>query len=185
MVDSDAVARARKVRLLITDVDGVLTDGRIFLGPDGPVGAFFCVHDGTAIKYLRRVGIETAFLSGRESEAVAARARMLGIELIAQGAKIKIDAYRALRDRAGVSDEQIAYVGDDLPDLPVLRQVGLAVAVANAVPEVLQVVHMVTERCGGDGALREVAEFILKAQDLWRNIMSRYAAGSPESGQES
>jgi len=184
-VNPDAMERARKVRLLITDVDGVLTDGRIFLGPDGPAGAFFCVQDGTAIKYLRRVGIETAFLSGRESAAVAARARMLGIELLAQGAKIKMEAYRDLRQRAGVTDEQIAYVGDDLPDMPVMRQVGLAVAVANARPEVLKVAHMVTERSGGDGALREVAEFVLRAQDLWRNIMARYGPESPESGQES
>ena len=184
-MDSDAIDRARKVRLLITDVDGVLTDGRIFLGPDGPAGAFFCVHDGTAVKYLRRVGIETAFLSGRESEAVAARARMLDVTLIAQGAKIKMDAYRVLRERAGVTDEQTAYVGDDLPDVPVMRQVGLAIAVANAMPEVREVAHMVTERCGGDGALREVAEFILKAQDLWRNIMARYGPESSESEQES
>jgi 3-deoxy-D-manno-octulosonate 8-phosphate phosphatase (KDO 8-P phosphatase) len=184
-VHSEATDRARKVRLLITDVDGVLTDGRIFLGPAGPLGAFFCVHDGTAIKYLRRVGIETAFLSGRESKAVAARARMLGIELLAQGAKIKIEAYRAIRERAGVTDEQIAYVGDDLPDVPVMRRVGLAIAVANAMPEVREVAHMVTTRCGGDGALREVAEFILKAQDLWSNITARYAPESPESGQES
>lgn len=171
---SDAAAKARNVRLLITDVDGVLTDGRIFLGPDGPQGAFFNVHDGTAVKYLRRVGIETAFLSGRESEAVAARARMLEIELIVQGAKVKIDAYRLIRERTGLADEQIAYVGDDLPDLPVMRQVGLAIAVANAGPEVRQAADMVTEKCGGDGALRELAEFILKAQDKWRLIMARY-----------
>jgi len=184
-VQPDPAGRARKVRLLITDVDGVLTDGRIFLGPDGPEGAFFCVQDGTAVKYLRRVGIETAFLSGRRSTAVAARARMLGIRLIAQGARVKMEAYRTLRRRAGVTDEQIAYVGDDLPDVPVMRQVGLAVAVANAVPEVRQVAHVVTERCGGDGALREVAEFVLKSQDLWRSILARYGPESPESGQES
>ena len=181
----DAIERARKVRLLITDVDGVLTDGRIFLGPDGPTGTFFCVHDGTAIKYLRRVGIETAFLSGRESAAVAARARMLGIELLAQGAKIKMEAYRDLRTRAGVADEEIAYVGDDLPDMPVMRQVGLAITVPNARPEVFEVAHMVTERRGGDGALREIAEFILKAQDLWGNILARYAPESDERRQES
>lgn len=171
---ADAVQKARKVRMVIMDVDGVLTDGRAFYGDAGFQGVFFSVHDGTGIKYLHRSGIRTAIISGRDVEAVRARAGTLGIEEVVQGAKVKLDAYEQIRGRAGLADDEMAYVGDDLPDIPVMRRVGLAVAVPNAVPEVIELADMVTERRGGDGAVRELAEFILKAQGKWQKILERY-----------
>ena len=169
-----AAQRARKVRLVILDVDGVLTDGRAYYAGGGTEGLFFCVHDGTGIKYLRRGGVEVALLTGRDVEAVRDRARVLDLEHVVQGAKIKLEGYERILARVGVDDEEVAYAGDDLPDLPVMRRSGLAVAVPNARPEVIEAADMVTARAGGDGAVRELAEFILKAQDKWDDIMARY-----------
>jgi len=160
--------------LLIMDVDGVLTDGKVLYGPGDDQRVFFNVHDGTGIKYLHRCGIRTAIISGRETEAVAARARTLDIRDVVQGAKIKLEAYRAIMGRHDLSDDQVAYIGDDLPDIPVMRRVGLAVSVPNAAPEVLEHADLVTRRPGGRGAVRELAEFILKAQGKWGTILSRY-----------
>ncbi|MHC4481846.1 MAG: KdsC family phosphatase [Planctomycetota bacterium] len=171
---ADVRQMARRIRMVVMDVDGVLTDGRAFYGPDGFQGLSFNVQDGTGVKYLHRCGVRTALISGRQVEAVRARAETLGIEDVVRGAKEKLEAYVALRERAGLEDEQIAYVGDDLPDLPVMRRVGLAVAVANAAPEVAEEADLVTERPGGSGAVRELAEFILKAQDNWEQILDRY-----------
>ena len=173
-VSPEALEKARKVRLLIMDVDGVLTDGRVLFGPDGSQSVFFNVQDGSGVKYLRRAGIRIAILTGRHTEAVAARARMLGIEEVVQGAKVKLEGYESIRRRAELADAQIAYVGDDLPDLPVLRRAGLAVAVADAAPEVIEAADLVTQAQGGRGAVRELAEFLLKAQDQWGRIMARY-----------
>lgn len=160
--------------MVIIDVDGVLTDGQVFYGGSSVQGVFFNVHDGTGIKYLHRSGIGTAIITGRDSEAVRQRARTLGIEEVVQGAKVKMDAYERIRQRAGLEDCQIAYVGDDLPDIPVMRRAGLAVCVADAAPEVVEHADVVTDRRGGQGALREVAELILKAQGKWEEILSRY-----------
>lgn len=172
----EAAERARNVRMVIMDVDGVLTDGRAFCAGGGVEGLFFSVHDGTGITYLHRSGIRTALITGREVEAVRERARTLGISEVVQGAKVKLEAYEAVRERSGLRDAEIAYVGDDLPDIPVMRSVGLAVAVPNAAPEVLELAHLVTQRPGGDGAVRELAEFILKVQGKWGKIMERYSA---------
>jgi len=166
--------KARRVRLVILDVDGVMTDGRTLYGPQGFEGLFFSVQDGTGIKYLHRSGIRTALVTGRDLEAVRARAEVLGIEDVTQGAKVKLPAYEAAVARAGVTDEETAYAGDDLPDIPVLRRAGLAVAVANAAAEVKEAADLVLERPGGDGAVRELAEFILKAQGKWEEILRRY-----------
>ena len=174
MPDQALLEKARRVRLLIMDVDGVLTDGRAFFGSDDFEGLSFNVHDGSGVKYLHRSGIRTAILSGRYVEAVRDRAQVLGIEDLVLGAKVKIEGYEEIRQRAGIQDEDVAYVGDDLPDIPVMRRVGLAVAVANAVPEVIEHADMVTEKRGGDGAVREVAEFILRAQGKWDTILQRY-----------
>ncbi len=174
LASSEVAERARRVRLVIADCDGVLTDGRAFYGAEGFEAVSFNVKDGTGIKYLQRSGIPVAILTGRSVEAVRARARVLGIQQLEQGAKVKIEAYERIRARAELSHEAIAYVGDDLPDIPVMRHVGFAVAVADAVAEVLESAHWVTERAGGDGALRELAEFILKAQGKWSNILARY-----------
>jgi YrbI family 3-deoxy-D-manno-octulosonate 8-phosphate phosphatase len=162
------------IRAVITDVDGVLTDGRITLASNGVEIKRFHVWDGTGIKYLLRSGIAVAFLTGRESDVVARRAEELGVEHVRQGAKSKLPAYESLLADLGVSDEAVCYVGDDLPDLPVLRRAGVGAAVADARPEVLDAADHVTQAGGGQGALRELAEAILKAQDRWAAIMSRY-----------
>ncbi len=156
------------------DVDGVLTDGKAFCAGNGFEGVFFNVHDGTGITYLHRSGLRTAVITGREVGAVRERAQTLGIAEVITGAKVKLEAYEALRERAGLHDDEIAYVGDDLPDIPVMRRVGLAVAVPNAAPEVLEIADLVTHRAGGEGAVRELAEFILKAQGKWKDILGRY-----------
>jgi len=160
--------------MVVMDVDGVLTDGKAFCAGGGFEGVFFNVHDGTGITYLHRSGISTAIITGREVDAVQERARTLGIAEVVTGAKIKLEAYEGVRARAGLQDDDIAYVGDDLPDIPVMRRVGLAVAVPNAAPEVLDVADLVTQKPGGDGAVRELAEFILKAQGKWDQILDRY-----------
>jgi len=158
------------------DVDGVMTDGRTFCGSGGLEGLLFHVHDGTGIKYLHRCGIKTAFMSGRSLEAVLHRARTLGVEEVVQGVKVKLDAYEKLRARLGFNDDETCYIGDDLPDLPVMRRVGLAVAVNDARPEVREAAHLVTQAHGGAGAVRELAEFILKVQGKWADVLRRYEA---------
>jgi 3-deoxy-D-manno-octulosonate 8-phosphate phosphatase (KDO 8-P phosphatase) len=170
----EVAAKIRRVRLVILDVDGVLTDGRVLYTGGGTQGVFFCVQDGTGIKYLQRAGIRCALLTGRNSEAVLDRAETLGIEFVVQGAKIKLEGYETIIEQARLEDAEIAYVGDDLPDLPVMRRAGLAVAVPNAVPEILDAADLVMSRRGGDGAVRELAELLLNVQDKWEQIMERY-----------
>ena len=171
----------RKIRLVIFDVDGVLSDGGIFLDVHGCEMKRFHVRDGTGIKYLLRAGLRVAFLSGRESRIVALRAKELGVEDVIEGAKLKLPAYETLRNRAGVSDEEVCYVGDDLPDLPLLRRVGFPVAVADAADEVKAACALVTEHRGGNGAACELAEMILRAQDKWADILARYE--SPDAAE--
>lgn len=164
-------ARARKIRVLLLDVDGVLTDGRVYLQsfPDGTAHELKAFHsqDGAGLNIARGAGLRTGLISGRESAAMTRRARETGMEFVYQGRAEKIPAYEAILRAAGVEDSEVAYVGDDLPDLPVLRRVGLAVAVANAVPEVRRAAHFVTQRSGGEAAVREVIECILKVQGKW------------------
>ncbi|MFW6188927.1 MAG: KdsC family phosphatase [Planctomycetota bacterium] len=166
--------RLRRVRLLIMDCDGVLTDGRAFYGSDGFEAVGFNVKDGTGIKYLQRRGVRTAILTGRDVEAVRVRARVLGIGHVVQGAKVKIDGYERIQQQVELPDEAIAYIGDDLTDIPPMRRAGLAVAVADAAPEVIETADFATERKGGDGAVRELAERILKARGEWDRILERY-----------
>lgn len=165
--------RARHVQMLVMDVDGVLTDGKVLYG-DQFEGVLFNVHDGTGIKYLHRSGIRTAIITGRDMPGVRARAESLGIEHVIQGAKVKLDAYDCLLQQTGLDDRSVAYIGDDLTDIPVMLRVRLAVAVPNASEEVFRFAHMVTGTPGGEGAVREVAEFILKAQEKWQTILARY-----------
>jgi len=153
------------IKMVIFDVDGVLTDGSIMLDSVGVELKRFHVQDGTGIKYLMRAGIRVAFLTGRQSAAVGFRARELGVEDVCQG---------ALVERHGLADDEVCYVGDDLPDIPVMRRVGLPVAVANARPEVIEAAKLVTQAAGGHGAAREVAEKILKDRGLWDSIIARY-----------
>jgi 3-deoxy-D-manno-octulosonate 8-phosphate phosphatase (KDO 8-P phosphatase) len=157
-------ARAARVRLAIFDVDGVLTDGTIFMGARGEVFKAFSILDGHGLKMLREAGVVTAILSGRKHAAVERRARELSIDHVIQGRSDKLPEFERLIKRLKVREEACAYVGDDLPDLPVMRRCGLAVAVANAVDAVKESAHHVTRASGGRGAVREFCELVLRAQ---------------------
>ena len=156
--------RARAVRLAIFDVDGVLTDGTLYIGPDGEALKAFNILDGHGVKMLQHAGIATAIISGRDSAAVTHRAKELGIGHVVQGISDKVAAFEALARKVGVTAEQCAFVGDDLPDLPVMRRCGLAVAVSNAVEAVKRSAHYVTRAHGGRGAVREFSEMLLEAR---------------------
>lgn len=171
---STLVQRIRKIRVLVLDVDGVLTDGRIILDDRGREVKFFDVRDGHGLKMLMRTGIEVAVLTGRRSRVVEHRARELGITEVHQGALNKLEVFEALLNRMGFAASEAAYAGDDIVDVPVLRRAGFSVAVANAVTEAKRVAHYVTRQRGGHGAVREICEVILKAQDRWRDIKTRY-----------
>jgi 3-deoxy-D-manno-octulosonate 8-phosphate phosphatase (KDO 8-P phosphatase) len=164
-------ARAKKIRVLLMDVDGVLTDGRIWLlsRRDGTASEIkgFSAYDGAGLKLARAAGLRTGLITGRESAAVSARARECEIEFVYQHRATKLGALEEILAATGAAPGEVAYIGDDLPDLSVLERVGLAVAVANAAPEVKRVAHFVTSRPGGEGAVREVIELIVKAQGKW------------------
>jgi len=172
---SPALRRARKIRVLLMDVDGTMTPGVVCLQgfPDGSVVEMkvFNAHDGAGIKLAGIMGIRTGLITGRDSPATARRAREADMEFIAQGQPKKLEAYKAILIRAGVTDEETAYVGDDLPDLPILTRVGLAVAVADAAVEVKRAAHYITTVKGGEGAIREVVELILKSQGRWKKAI--------------
>jgi 3-deoxy-D-manno-octulosonate 8-phosphate phosphatase (KDO 8-P phosphatase) len=172
--------RAKKIRLLLVDVDGVLTDGHILLQsfPSGGTAEMkvFSAYDGAGLSLAHRVGLKTGLITGRDSPANTRRAREVSMDFVFQGRAEKLGAYLEILRHARVSDDEVAYVGDDLPDLPLLERVGLAVAVANAVPEVKRAAHHVTLRSGGDGAVREVVELILKAQGKWKEAIPKARA---------
>ena len=160
----DATRRAKRIRLALFDVDGVLTDGRLYFGPAGESMKVFHILDGHGIRMLQSAGVATGILSGRKSPAVAARAQELGMGHVILGAEDKLAEYERLRKKLALNDAQCAFVGDDLPDLPVMLACGFAVAVANAVPEVKAAAHFVTAATGGAGAAREFCELVLRAQ---------------------
>jgi len=162
------------IRLLVLDVDGVLTDGTIIVHADGTESKAFNVHDGHGIKLWHRAGGMTAILSGRSVAATNHRAEQLGIRHVVQGQKRKLPAFERLLDSCGVSAEQVACIGDDVVDIPLIRRAGLGVAVANAVPELKRVADWVTQAPGGHGAVREVIEYILKRSNRWAGLMERY-----------
>jgi 3-deoxy-D-manno-octulosonate 8-phosphate phosphatase (KDO 8-P phosphatase) len=166
--------RALKIRLVLLDVDGVLTDGRITYAGGGEEIKSFDVKDGQGIKLLQEAGIGVGILSSRKSLAVTRRARELGIRTVCQGAKDKGAELRALARREKVSASEIAFLGDDFPDLQVFRRVGLAAAPADGAAEARRAAHFVTRAPGGRGAVREAAEAILKAQGKWAEIVKKY-----------
>jgi 3-deoxy-D-manno-octulosonate 8-phosphate phosphatase (KDO 8-P phosphatase) len=166
--------RARKTRLLMMDVDGVLTDGRIIQDGHGHELKVFDVKDGHGIVMAHRAKLRTALISGRESGTVTRRAEELGIELVFQKIWNKLEVYEKILVATELTHDEVAYVGDDLVDIPLLRRVGLAVAVADAVDEVKAAAHLVTQRPGGQGAVREVIELILRAQGHWDGLIERY-----------
>lgn len=170
----DAVARAAKVRLMIFDVDGVLTDGGLHYGPQGEMFKTFNVLDGHGIKLLQQSGVPAAIISARKSEIVARRAADLGIAHVFQGAHDKRGAFEQLLAQTGVAKEHCGFIGDDVIDLPILLQVGFAASVPNGHPEVKARVHHVTAAFGGVGAARELCDFILRAQGNYEAALAPY-----------
>ena len=170
----DALARARQVRLVIFDVDGVLTDGRLWYGPGGEELKAFHAFDGHGIKLLQMAGLRTAVLSGRQSQGVSERAKELGIEHVVQGANDKRKAYLALLRKLKVKAARTAYMGDDVVDLPVLTRCGFACAPREAPEDVRQHAHLIPSAAAGYGAAREVCEFILEAQAKLGRVLARF-----------
>ncbi len=170
----EIVARAAKVRLVIFDVDGVLTDGSLYLGDDGQEYKAFNSKDGLGMKLLRASGIEVGIITARTSEVVRLRMESLGIPHVFQGAQEKMPAYEELKQRLGLEDAQVAYVGDDVVDLPIMCRVGLAVTVRDAHRLARRHAHWTTDAPGGRGAAREVCELLMDAQGKLDQALSRY-----------
>jgi 3-deoxy-D-manno-octulosonate 8-phosphate phosphatase (KDO 8-P phosphatase) len=195
MAKLSAQARARKIKLLLFDVDGVLTDGKLFFIPRESSEASgsaldlsasspqmiefkgFHAHDGVAISLARLGGIKTGLITKRVSETVALRARDLKLEYVSQGIQDKGTAFEKTVEQAGLRPDEAAFVGDDVIDLPAMRAAGLAIAVKNARAEVKEEADYVTPHAGGDGAARDAVEFILKAQGKWRKVVDTYLEG--------
>jgi 3-deoxy-D-manno-octulosonate 8-phosphate phosphatase (KDO 8-P phosphatase) len=175
MDETDEVeSRAARVRLLLLDCDGVLTDGRITPVEGGEELKSFHTHDGHGLVMLHRAGLRSGIISGRASRLVELRAADLGVSFVRQGALDKVKAFESLMAEAGVEPSEAAYVGDDVVDIPLMRRCALAVAVADATPDTRAAAHYVTRLPGGFGAVREVCELILKAQGRWDELMKRY-----------
>ncbi|MGH8686405.1 MAG: KdsC family phosphatase [Burkholderiales bacterium] len=173
---ADAPERAARLRLMVFDVDGVLTDGRLWYGPQGESLKAFDVRDGHGLKLLAEEGVATALLSGRRSDAVSVRAAELGVQHVLQGVSDKRPAFEALLARLGVERAQAGYMGDDLPDVPVLSVCGFACAPRGAHALALGRAHLVPEAPAGAGAAREVCEYVLRAQGKLERALARYLA---------
>ena len=167
-------AKASQIKLLLFDVDGVLTDGKILLHADGSESKQFDIKDGTGIIWAQRAGLTVGLLSARTSAATGQRAAQLGITLVHQGVVSKLESYEQIVDSLLLEDEQVAYMGDDVLDLPVLLRVGLATAPADAVEDVRSRVDWVSTASGGQGAARDLIEVILRAQGRWDAILAEY-----------
>ncbi len=172
----DVRARAARIRVILLDVDGVLTDGKVQIHGDGTESKSFDIKDGIALVWAQRLGLTVGILSARASASTTQRAAQLGITLVYQGVSSKIETYDQMVGDLCVDDEQITYMGDDVVDLAVLERVGLSTAPADAVDEVRSRVHWVSRRRGGDGAVRELVELILRAQDRWDGVVASYLA---------
>lgn len=174
MNSADLQQRAARVKLLLMDCDGVLTDGRIWIFENGEEQKGFHTRDGLGIDLLHRAGLRSGIISGRVSSAVERRAQNLGIEFICQGCENKLEVFSEILSQAGITNAEVAFVGDDLNDLPLLLQSGLGVAVADAASETREHAHYVTNASGGYGAIREVVELILKSQGRWDELVKSY-----------
>jgi 3-deoxy-D-manno-octulosonate 8-phosphate phosphatase (KDO 8-P phosphatase) len=170
----DIIERVKKIKLLVLDVDGVLTDGRIIYGNYGDEIKNFDVNDGLGMFILKKTGIKIVILTAKASKVVAKRARELKVDKVYHDFHYKIEALHLIRKRFAVKDEQICFVGDDLIDIPVLSRVGLAICPPNAMREVKNICHLITEKSGGRGAVREVCELIMKSQGTWDEATKRY-----------
>ena len=174
MIDQDVLDRARRIRLLILDIDGVMTDGRIIYSIYGDELKFFDVQDGFGITLMNRVGIKSVIITAKKSRIVKMRARDMKVARAYQGYMDKLKPFNHALRKFRVVPEEVCFIGDDLIDLPVLKRVGFAVAVSNAVEDVRQHAHYVTANKGGRGAVREICDLILKAQDKWGLATAKY-----------
>jgi 3-deoxy-D-manno-octulosonate 8-phosphate phosphatase (KDO 8-P phosphatase) len=170
----DVLTRAVAVRVLLLDVDGVLTDGAVLLHGDGSESKRFHIRDGTAVVLARRAGLRVGLISARPSDATMQRAAQLDIDIVYQAASSKVSAYEAVLRDLDVIDSAVAYMGDDLIDLPLIRRAGFAAAPADASEEVRAAAHWISSRQGGGGAVRELVEFLLKAQGRWDAVVDDY-----------
>ena len=173
-LSTSLIKKIKAVKLLILDVDGVMTDGRIIYDDDGKEIKIFDVKDGHGIKLLMRVGIEVAIITARESQVVLHRAKNLGIDIVYQKAMDKVEAFNEILQKKQLSEKEVAYVGDELVDIPLLRKVGFAAAVKDAVEDLKMYVDFITEKNGGQGAVREICELILKTQGKWGEATEKY-----------
>jgi len=167
--------KLKHIELLLLDVDGVMTDGRIIWDANGTEIKFFNVKDGHGIKLVQRAGIQVGIITGRTSPVVDLRAKELGIEILYQGSLRKQESYEEIKQHTGLADHQIAYMGDDVIDVPVMRRVGFSAAPADALPEVLKVADYVARARGGWGAVRELCDLLLKGRGKWQElVVDRY-----------
>ena len=170
----ELLKRAAQITALVIDVDGVLTDGRIVYAEHGDELKFFDVQDGAGLVFWHRAGLKSAIITARTSRLMKRRAKEMRVDVLVQGALMKLPPYERLLKRWRLRDEQVCAIGDDLMELPILRRAGLAVAVPGAVEEVRLASHYVTQRPGGRGAVREVIDHLLKAKGLWDHVIDRY-----------
>jgi 3-deoxy-D-manno-octulosonate 8-phosphate phosphatase (KDO 8-P phosphatase) len=180
VTDESLQRAAAQIRLILFDVDGVLTDGKILMHADGTESKRFDIKDGTAIVWALRLGLIVGFLSARASASTAQRAAQLGVTLVHQGVASKLETYDQIVDELLLEHDQVAYMGDDVLDLPVLKRAGLSAAPADAAPDVRSRTDWTSRAGGGDGAARELIELILKAQDKWDGLLAAYLAEGEE-----
>lgn len=173
-ISAENADRLKRIELLLLDVDGVLTNGDIIYNDNGVETKAFNSKDGFGLKLLGEAGVEAGIVTGRRSEVLHHRCRDLGMELVFDGVRDKSAILDIIIDKTGISSEAIAFVGDDLPDLPLMNRVGLSIAVSDAHEECLDFADLITDRPGGAGAVREVCDAILKARELWDDIMERF-----------
>ncbi len=174
ILPKEIVEKAKNIRLLLLDVDGVMTDGKLYFGNNNSELKAFNILDGLGIKMLQNSGVDVGIITGRSSDIVATRAKNLGVEILVQGREDKLTALYEVIEKQEITLEQIAFIGDDFPDLPIIRRVGLGVTVANAHPVVAQ--HALWQSCkaGGEGAVREVCDMIMRAQNTFNAALAPY-----------
>ncbi|MBX3709203.1 MAG: HAD-IIIA family hydrolase [Gammaproteobacteria bacterium] len=168
------IEKAKTIRLLVLDVDGILTTGRIYYGSNAFEMRGFHIHDGLGIKLIQKTGVMVAIISGKHSDIVAKRLHDLDVQHVYLGHEIKLPAYEDLKHKLQIKDHEIAYMGDDLPDLPLLRRVGLSITVPQAPASIKQYVDLITKKKAGKGAVREVCELIMQAQDQYQSVIQSY-----------
>ncbi len=173
LANSATLARLRRVRLLLLDADGVLTDGKIVYHDDGQQTLMFNVRDGLGLRLLMEAGIQVGVISGRGSAALDHRCRNLGITMVYRSVRNKVEVLHAILAQTGIELAETAFMGDDIVDIPPMQQVGCAIAVADAHAMVKTCAHVITHQRGGHGAVREIAEALIKAQDKWSELLQR------------